>query len=124
MILVFLKTDVYIVYAYVFDSDGDSATCSPQSFSIEPDSTVDATSWLLFAIGIIIGLTFTYVGVYSYYRKKFEDLSSNTIQEKSKEKLKVSKKKHEDSDDLKKSDEKSLTKSDKKSKKKKLIRKL
>jgi len=119
-----LKTDVYIVYAYVFDSDGDSATCPPQSFSIEPDSTVDATSWLLFAIGIIIGLTFTYVGVYSYYRKKFEDLSSNTIQEKSKEKLKVSKKKHEDSDDLKKSDEKSLTKSDKKTKKKKLIRKL
>ncbi|MHA1561085.1 MAG: hypothetical protein ACTSPA_03090 [Promethearchaeota archaeon] len=119
-----IKTGIYTVYAYVFDSDGDSATCPPQSFAIEPDSTVDATSWLLFVIGIIIGLTFTYVGVYSYYRKKFDDLSSNTPQEKSKEKLKVSKKKQEDSADLEESDEKSLTKSDKKSKKKKLIRKL
>ncbi len=118
-----IKTGIYTVYAYVFDSDGDSATCSPQTFGIEPNPRVDATAWLLFVIGIIIGLTFTFAGVYSYYRKKFEDFS-NTTPEKSKEKLKVSKKKHEDSDDFEESDEKSSTKSDKKSNKKKLIRKL
>lgn len=119
-----LTTGIYTVYAYVFDHDGDFATTYPQSFAIQPDPRVDASSWLLFAIGIIIGLTFTYVGVYSYYRKKFEDLSSNTPKEKSKEHLKVSKKKDEDSVDFKESDEKLSTKSDKKSKKKKLIRKL
>ena len=119
-----LTTGIYTVYAYIFDRDGDSATTSPQSFAIQPDPRIDASSWLLFVIGIIIGLTFTYVGVYSYYRKKFEDLSSNTPKEKSKEQLKVSKKKDEDSVDFKESDEKLSTKSDKKSKKKKLIRKL
>jgi len=118
-----IKTGIYTVYAYVFDSDGDSATCSPQTFGIEPNPRVDATAWLLFVIGIIIGLTFTFAGVYSYYRKKFEDFS-DTTPEKSKERLKVSKKNHEDSDDFEETDEKSSTKSDKKSNKKKLIRKL
>ena len=118
-----IKAGIYTVYAYVYDSDGDSATCSPQTFGIEPDSRVDATAWLLFVIGVIIGLTFTFAGVYSYYRKKFEDFSNSTP-EKDKEKLKISKKKHKDSDDFEESDKKSLTKSDKKSKKKKLIRKL
>ncbi|QEE15031.1 hypothetical protein DSAG12_00854 [Promethearchaeum syntrophicum] len=119
-----LKTDIYTVYAYVFDSDGDFATTAPQTFAIEPTPRVNASSWLLFVIGIIIGLTFTYVGVYSYYRKKFEDFSSTTPKEKPKEKLKGSKKMDEDSVDFEESNEKSSTKSDKKSKKKKLIRKL
>ena len=118
-----LKTDTYTVYAYVFDSDGDSATCAPQTFAIEAIPKVDATSWLLFAIGIIIGLTFTFVGVYSYYRRKFEDSAS--VDHITKTDKKVSKKKkHEDSVDIEESEEKTSSKPEKKSKKKKLIRKL
>ncbi len=118
-----LKTDIYTVYAYIFDSDGDSATCAPQTFAIEAIPKVDATSWLLFAIGIIIGLTFTFVVVYSYYRKKFEDLAS--VDHSTKTDAKVSKKKKlEDSVDFEESDKKTSSKPEKKSKKKKLIRKL
>lgn len=114
-----LEAGVYIVYAYVFDSDGASATCAPQSFAIEPIRKVNATSWLLFVIGIIIGLTFTFVGVYSYYRKKFGDLSLNSPDEKGKKKLKDNK-----TQNIADSDKKSEKKPEKKSKKKKLIRKL
>ncbi len=116
-----LDTGIYTVYAYVFDSNGASATCAPQTFAIETAQKVNATTWLFFVIGIIIGLTFTFAGVYSYYRKKFEDFNPSVGETT---KIKTDKKKREISDNFEESDEKSLTKSDKKSKKKKLIRKL
>lgn len=115
-----LKTAIYTVYAYVYDRDGASATCAPQTFAIEASQKVDPTSWLLFVIGIIIGLTFTFVGVYSYYRKKFENYASGDKTTKAK----TIKKKHEESVDFEESDEKTTSKPEKESKKKKLIRKL
>jgi len=116
-----LTTGIYIVYAYVFDSDGASATCSTQSFGIQSASRFDATTWLLFIIGVVIGMTFTFVGAYTYYRKKLVSSDASVEQPT---KGKTDKKKKVESVDTEKSDEKAITKSDKKSKKKKLIRKL
>ncbi|MHA1562470.1 MAG: hypothetical protein ACTSPA_10135, partial [Promethearchaeota archaeon] len=117
-----LTTGIYTVYAYVFDSDGASATCTTQTFGIQPASNFDATTWLLFIIGIIIGMTFTFVGAYTYYRKKLVSQDASVDQPSKVKTDKKSKKKN--SVDIEESDEKAITKSDKKSKKKKLIRKL
>lgn len=116
-----LTTGIYTVYAYIFDSDGASATCTTQTFGIQSSSKIDATTWLLFVIGIIIGMTFTFVGAYTYYRKKLVSLDASVEQPT---KVKTDKKKKVESDDSEEPDEKKSSKSDKKSKKKKLIRKL
>jgi hypothetical protein len=116
-----LTTGIYTVYAFVFDSDGASATCTTQTFGIQSASRFDATTWLLFIIGIIIGMTFTFVGAYTYYRKKLASSEASVDQPT---KVKTDKKKKAESVVSEESVEKKSSKSNKKSKKKKLIRKL
>ncbi|MFX1278646.1 MAG: hypothetical protein ACFFA3_04465 [Promethearchaeota archaeon] len=97
-----LITGVWYVYIYVIDSDGavtsltDDYDKAPQAITIIPDTLSTLLPWLLFIIGILIGILISIGLTFRYYRSKMVD--SKTISTKKKD---TSSKKKPKSKDLK-----------------------
>lgn len=94
-----LITGVWYVYIYVIDSDGavtsltDDYDKAPQAITIIPDTLSTLLPWLLFIIGILIGILISIGLAFRYYRSKMVDSKAISTKKKDTRSKKVPKSK-------------------------------
>ncbi|UCD01580.1 MAG: hypothetical protein JSV23_00715 [Promethearchaeota archaeon] len=80
---------IWIVYVYVIDSDGaitsltDDFNLAPQGIRIVPDVLSEYLPWIVFFIGVCIGILAGIGSIYKYFKSKFGE--SQVVSPKAKE---------------------------------------
>jgi hypothetical protein len=83
-----LITGVWYVYIYVIDSDGaitsliDDYDKAPQAITIIPDRLSDYLPWIIFILGLILGILISVGLAYRHFKSKAIDSKSITPKEK------------------------------------------